>query len=159
MGKSILFVDTLAIQRCLALLEDRYRELRESGEKWSEAWASERAHLQQQLSAQEVSLHDAQTAREEHAIKMKEYELELSTLKREYDQVAEGKAIADTLSTVLQDQLTAQAASLQEVMAARDILAGQMMVLETELNTLKQQRESLLTGLQRLRQAASPASG
>ena len=159
MGKSIFFVDTLAIQRCLALLEDRYRELRETGEKWSEAWAAERANLEQQLSAQAASLHDAQTAREEQAVKLKDFELELRTLKSECDRVAEGKAIAESISAGLQDQLFAQAASLQEVLAARDILAAQMLVFETELNTLKQQRQSLLAGFQRLRQAASSASG
>ena len=32
-AKSILAVDTLTIQRSLTVLEDRYRELREMGEK------------------------------------------------------------------------------------------------------------------------------
>jgi len=54
-------------------------------------------------------------------------------------------------------QFTAQAASLQEAQIARDELATQLTIIEAELNTLKRQRESLINGLQRIREAARHA--
>ena len=56
MLQSILAVDSLAIQRSLTILEDRYRELREIGEKRFEAWEKEKRELKQQLSAQAETL-------------------------------------------------------------------------------------------------------
>jgi hypothetical protein len=52
MLESILAVDSLAIQRSLTILEDRYRELREIGQKRFAAWEVEKTALQQQLAAQ-----------------------------------------------------------------------------------------------------------
>ncbi|MFM9102900.1 MAG: hypothetical protein ACKOPS_16895, partial [Cyanobium sp.] len=43
-------MDTLAIQRSLTILEDRYRELREIGEKHRQAWEAEVASLRDNLS-------------------------------------------------------------------------------------------------------------
>jgi chromosome segregation ATPase len=43
-------VDTLAIQRSLTILEDRYRELREIGEKHRQAWEAEVTNLRANLA-------------------------------------------------------------------------------------------------------------
>ncbi|MCP9802607.1 hypothetical protein KBY75_03385 [Cyanobium sp. T1G-Tous] len=43
-------MDTLAIQRSLTILEDRYRELREIGEKHRQAWQAEESSLRENLS-------------------------------------------------------------------------------------------------------------
>ena len=43
-------MDTLAIQRSLTILEDRYRELREIGEKHRQAWEAEVTSLPENLS-------------------------------------------------------------------------------------------------------------
>ena len=42
-------VDTLAIQRSLTILEDRYRELREIGENHRQAWQAEELSLRENL--------------------------------------------------------------------------------------------------------------
>ena len=62
-SKSIVAVDSLAIQSSLAILEDRYRELREIGEKRFESWEREKGESQQvveelkkQLEAKGVEL-------------------------------------------------------------------------------------------------------
>ena len=57
MAESILALDSLAIQRSLTILEDRYRELREIGKKRFEAWEKESADLKQQLTAQAETMH------------------------------------------------------------------------------------------------------
>jgi chromosome segregation ATPase len=43
-------VDTLAIQRSLVILEDRYRELREIGEKHRQTWEAKEASLRGDLA-------------------------------------------------------------------------------------------------------------
>ena len=43
-------MDTLAIQRSLTILEDRYRELREIGEKHRQAWEAEETNLRANLA-------------------------------------------------------------------------------------------------------------
>ena len=45
MLRSILALDSLAIQRSLTILEDRYREVREIGEKRFEAWEKEKGEV------------------------------------------------------------------------------------------------------------------
>ena len=57
--ESITALDSLAIQRSLTLLEDRYRELREIGEKRHQTWEHEKADLQQQLSNKDSALQDS----------------------------------------------------------------------------------------------------
>ena len=81
MLQSILAVDSLAIQRSLTILEDRYRELREIGEKRFEAWGKETADLTQQLAAQSETLQQAQHARDEQAAKLQGLQTELAALK------------------------------------------------------------------------------
>jgi uncharacterized coiled-coil DUF342 family protein len=90
MAERILAVDSLAIQRSLTILEDRYRELRKIGEKRFEAWEKESADLKQQLTAQADSLQQAQTARDEQTAKVKGLEGELATLKAQRDGVVAG---------------------------------------------------------------------
>jgi chromosome segregation ATPase len=70
-------VDSLAIQRSLTLLEDRYRELREIGEKHFQAWEAERADLLQQLSARADDLASAQAS----------HQAELNTTKQDNDRL------------------------------------------------------------------------
>ena len=57
-------MDSLAIQRCLTILEDRYRELREIGKKRFEASEKEKAELTQQLATQSETLQEAENARD-----------------------------------------------------------------------------------------------
>ena len=55
-------MDSLAIQRSLTILEDRYRQLREIGEKRFSTWDKENADLKQQLAVQAESLQHSQIA-------------------------------------------------------------------------------------------------
>ena len=52
-SKCMFFVNSLAIQRSLSLLEHRYRELRRIDQKCYEAWEAETIDLKQQLEALE----------------------------------------------------------------------------------------------------------
>lgn len=146
-------MDSLTIQRSLTILEDRYHELRKIGEKWSESWAAERADLQQQLTTQAATLQEAQAAQDEQAAKLMGLEAELRTLRSEHDAATEGKTKAEAIAADLQNQLTTQAASLQKAQASQDLQFAQLMGVEAELTKLKRQRESLLTGIQRIRLA------
>ena len=56
MHQRFVAVDSLAIQRSLTILEDRYRELRDSGEKRLEASEKEVSQLKKQLEAKEGEL-------------------------------------------------------------------------------------------------------
>ena len=56
MHQRFVAVDSLAIQRSLTILEDRYRELRDSGEKRLEASEKEVSQLRKQLEAKEGEL-------------------------------------------------------------------------------------------------------
>ncbi|MBD1194710.1 hypothetical protein, partial [Vulcanococcus sp. Clear-D1] len=76
MVKSILAVDSLAIQRSLTLLEDRYRELREIGQKRFEVWEAESADLKQQLAAQSAQAAEVKQARDQQAERVKALETE-----------------------------------------------------------------------------------
>ena len=85
MCESILAVDSLAIQRSLTILEDRYRELREIGARRHEAWEKENTDLKQQLAAQSETLQQIKEARDEQAARAQVVEGELATLKSERD--------------------------------------------------------------------------
>jgi chromosome segregation ATPase len=78
-------------------------------------------------------------------------EAELSTLRSERDVATEGKTKAEAIAADLQNQLTTQAESLQKAQASQDLQFTQLMGVEAELTKLKGQRESLLTGIQRIR--------
>ena len=157
MLESILTVDSLAIQRSLTIFEDRYRELREIGEKRFEAWEKESADLKQQLTAQADSLQQAQKARDDHAAKLKTLEADLATLKGERDAAAKEKATALQSATELKQQLSAQAETLQQAQTARDEQTAKVKGLEGELATLKAQRDGVVAGVQRLRHLAHSA--
>ena len=202
MLQSILAVDSLAIQRSLTILEDRYRELREIGEKRFEAWEKEKgdlqeqlraqaetlqqvqmardelmqqkqeaieeaeltllqlhqvqeeleqyffkaqeaagqvASIQEQLAAQTEELHQAQTARDEQTSMVKGLEGEMSVLKSDLAAVVEERASAQQRATELQEQLRAQAETLQQVQTARDELMQQKQeaIEEAELTLLQ----------------------
>ena len=157
MLQSILTVDSLAIQRSLTILEDRYRELRKIGEKRFEAWEKESADLKQQLTAQADSLQQAQTARDEQTAKVKGLEGELASLKAERDAAAQEHAAAQQSATELKQQLSAQAETLQQAQTARDEQTAKVKGLEGELATLKAQRDGVVAGVQRLRHLAHSA--
>ena len=90
MPESILAVDSLAIQRCLTVLEDRYRELQEIGERRSEAWKKEDAELKQQLAVQAETLQQTQTARDALTARVQGLEGDLAALKAERDGLVAG---------------------------------------------------------------------
>ena len=73
-------MDSLAIQRSLTILEDRYRELREIGEKRFESLEKEKAELKQQLSSQAEALQQAQQTRDEQAAQIQALGNELAQL-------------------------------------------------------------------------------
>ena len=160
MVKSTLAVDTLTIQlqRSLALLEDRYRELCEIGNQWSESWAAEKAALQQQISTLGASLREAQAARDEQAAQLEGFEEELSMLRSELDAFAKSKATTELIAADLQHQLTVQTSALQDAQAARNLQAEQLKNLASELTTLKHQHETLVDRIQHLRHLARLAS-
>ena len=85
MCESIFAVDSLAIQRSLTILEDRYHELRESGERRHEAWEKENTELKQQLAAQSETLQQIKETRDEQAARVQVVEGELAALKSERD--------------------------------------------------------------------------
>ncbi len=71
-------MDSLAIQRSLTLLEDRYRELQEIGQKHFVAWDAEITDLKQQLAAQSAQAAEARQARDQQAERVKALEAELA---------------------------------------------------------------------------------
>lgn len=71
-------MDSLAIQRSLTILEDRYRQLREIGEKRFSTWDKENADLKQQLAVQAESLQHSQIASDEQARHLQALDAELA---------------------------------------------------------------------------------
>jgi len=116
MIQSLIAVDSLAIQRSLTILEDRYRELREIGEKRFQAWEKGRGELKEQLAAQAEALQQVQTARDAEA------------------------ARAESLG----EELAARAEALQQVQTARDAEAARAESLGEELAALKQQKQEAI---------------
>jgi septation ring formation regulator EzrA len=90
MAESILAVDSRAIQHSLTILEDRYQQLREIGERRFEAWEKQEAELKQQLAAQAETQQQAQTARDRLAATLQALEAELEALKAERDGLVAG---------------------------------------------------------------------
>ena len=123
MLQSILAVDSLAIQRSLTILEDRYRELREIGEKRFEAWEKEKGDLQEQLRAQGETLQQVQTARDElmqqkqEAIEEVELTLlQLHQVQEELEHYFLNAQSAEQLATAQQDQLLRAQALMARVL-------------------------------------------
>lgn len=150
MLQSILAVDSLAIQRSLTILEERYRELREMGQRRFEAWEQEKAtahkcaaDLQQQLSDQAETLQQAQKVRDEQAARVQVLEGEVAELKAEQDAAIKDKAAAEQSAAELKQQLAAQAESLQQAQHARDELSSQLQGLDAELAHMKVEREAV----------------
>jgi hypothetical protein len=115
------------------------------------------AELKQQLAAQAETLQQTQKARDEQAARVKGLEGELASLKGERDAAAKEKAAAQQSSTELNQQLAAQAETLQQTQKARDEQAARVKGLEGDLATLNTQQSSVAAGLKRLRQLAYPA--
>ena len=81
----------------------------------------------------------------------------MSVLKSDLAAVVEERASAQQRATDLQEQLRAQAETLQQVQMARDEQTSMVKGLEAELATLKSQHGHVVAGLQRLRHLARPA--
>jgi len=158
MLKSILAVDSLAIQRSLTILEDRYRELLQIGERRFEAWEGETTELKQQLADQSEKLQQAQKARDEQIARVKGLEAELAKLTDERDAAASDKTAVLQSAAELKQQLADQSEKLQQAQKARDEQIARVKGLEAELIKLKMDREGIVAGLQRLRHAARGAA-
>ena len=83
-------MDNLAIQRSLIILEERYRELREMGERRFQALEAERAaaakiaeELKLQLAAQVDATQQAQQASDEYANRLTALKVQLARFKDE----------------------------------------------------------------------------
>ena len=103
MTKSDPSVENLALQRSLTILEDRYRELREIGQKRFEVWDHEIAELKQQLDALNAQLQEAKQAGDQQAERVKALEGE--------------KAAAAMRAEELKQQLDAQGEALERLQA------------------------------------------
>jgi chromosome segregation ATPase len=140
MDKSILAVDSLAVQRSLTLLEDRYRALREIGQKRFEDWETEITELKQQLAEQSAQVAEAKQARDQHADRVTALETE---------KVDAGKAAEE-----LKQQLAVQSAQTVEAKQARDQQVERVKALEAELAQQTGNLAAMAEALQRLRQLA-----
>jgi len=127
MLQSLTAVDSLAIQRSLTILEDRYRELREIGEKRFQAWEKESGELKEQVVAQAEALQEVKRARDAEAARAESLGEELASLTVERDGVVEEKA-----------------AALQQVQAARDAEAARAESLAEELAALMEQKQEAI---------------
>jgi chromosome segregation ATPase len=116
MLQSILAVDSLAIQRSLTLLEDRYRELREIGEKHVQAWEAERTDLLQKLSARADDL----------AATKASHQAELNISKQDNDR------LQSELNTIHQDNERLQS-DLNDSRQEGDLLVMQLHQVQEEL--------------------------
>jgi len=163
MVKEIFFMDTLAIQRSLAILEDRFRELREIGENHLAAWDAERTALNQQIASQTDSLKQARKAQDGLVARLDFLQAELDVLKTERHSASIEMDEAQKIVADLQHLLATQSDSLQRVEATRDNHALQLKVLEGRLDRLMNERQVLATALHRLRFALRlalfPATG
>ena len=93
--KCILAVDSLAIQSSLTILENRYRELREIGEKRFESWQKEKGEAQQalkelhnQFEAQRVELEKVAIERDARAKESCEAQQSVEELKKQLELMA-----------------------------------------------------------------------
>ena len=141
MVKSILAVDSLAIQRSLTLLEDRYRELREIGQKRFEGWEAEISELKQQLAEQSAQAAEAKQACDQQAERVKALEAET---------VEAAQATEE-----LKHQLSEQAKQLREEQQGREEKAERVKALEAEKVEAGQAAEELK--LQLAEEAAAKA--
>ena len=87
-------MDTIAIQRSLTILEDRYRELREMGEKHRQTWETESTSLRENLAdvraakdELERELGDVRVAKDEFERELGEGRVEKEGLEREWGEV------------------------------------------------------------------------
>jgi hypothetical protein len=111
-------MDSLPFQRSLTLLEDRYRELREIGQKRFDAWETEVNALKGQLSEQAKQLREEQQGREREVERVKALEA--------------GSAELAKGAEVLKQQLAAQSAQMQELQQTRDQQSERVKALEAE---------------------------
>jgi SMC interacting uncharacterized protein involved in chromosome segregation len=97
-------VDSLALQRSLSILEDRYRELREIGQKHFEAWDAETGTLKQQIAGQGEMLDQFRT-------ELEQKEQELVAAKAERDALAAQACMLDQFRLELEQKEKKLAAS------------------------------------------------
>jgi len=144
MIQSLIAVDSLAIQRSLTILEDRYRELREIGEKRFQAWEKGRGELKEQLAAQAEALQQVQTARDAEAARAESLGEELAAQAEALQQVQTARDAEAARAESLGEELAARAEALQQVQTARDAEAARAESLGEELAALKQQKQEAI---------------
>jgi chromosome segregation ATPase len=130
-------VDSLAIQRSLTLLEDRYRELREIGEKHAQAWEAERANLLQQLSARADDLAAAQAS----------HQAELNTTKQDNDRLLNELNTIHHDNNRLKAELNTTKQDNDRVLNELNTIHHDNNRLEAELNTTKHDNNRLQSEL------------
>jgi len=166
--KSILAVDNLAIQRSLTVLEDRYRELREMGEKRFQALEADKAataksaeELQQQLSAQTDALQELQR-RESRLEKIRQAKAELeaetaAAQARRRQKLQAEKEAADRSAEELNQKLSAQAETLQQQQAEREQQATRLEEKAAQLEVLEADAAQWKTAAEQAQQQHSAA--
>lgn len=115
------------------------------------------AELEASQQAFAQQLQQAEQARDEQAARVQALEGELAKLKGERDAANQEKATAQQSAAELEQQLAAQAETLQQTQMARDEQAARVQGLEGELAKLTGERDGVVAGLQRLRHLAHPA--
>ncbi len=140
-AKSYLAVDSLAIQRSLTILEDRYRQLREIGEKRFATWDNENADLKQQLAVQAESLQHSQIASDEQAHHLKALDAELAALKADHIDLTAAKDTADKSNADLKQQLAVQAESLRHSQIALTEAKEEAELLLLQLHQVQEELE------------------
>jgi len=136
MAESILAVDSLAIQRSLTLLEDRYRELRDRGEQRFKKYEAELSSIKEQRDGLQQELSSIKEQRDG-------LQRELSTIKEQRD------GLQQELSSIKEqrDGLQRELSSIQE---QRDGLQHELSSiqkqrdgLQRELSSIQEQRDGL----------------
>jgi len=127
MLQSLTAVDSLAIQRSLTILEDRYRELREIGEKRFQAWEKESGELKEQLVAQAEELAALMEQKQEAIEEAELTLLQLHQVQEELEHYFLNAQSAEQLATAQQDQLLRAQALMARVLpeaAAQPLVRG-----------------------------------
>ena len=132
------------LQRSLAILESRYRQLLELADiqfdelqKEKSAALKSVAELKEQLSAQAEKLAMAEKVREEETIRSESLAVELSLVKNELDVTAKEKSAALKSVGELKEQFCAQAEKLAMAEKVREEEAVRSESLAVELSLVK----------------------
>jgi chromosome segregation ATPase len=162
MAESLRPVDSSTIQRSLAILEERYQQLREVGEKQITLWEAERTELQQQLSSQREALHEAHAARDALSGLTQTLQKDLHRWQQEHAALTVKNVKTTQQVEQLQHQIATMADALHQAQSSRDeqarhhqSLSAQLASLRQEQGVLTLQKETALAELSQLRQQLS----